>query len=285
MTDSTTRTGRPSRSMGLKLLVVCALALVMIIPAFFVRGLVAERMHRAEAAAGDIGGLNGGPQTFLGPVLAVPYRAPAGAVGDQASTGVLVVFPKTGAAKVATHTKVLKRSLYSLPVYDADVSYSAKFDLSDAAAAAPTGAVLDWNRAEFLIGASDAKGARSAVKLVAGGHALELAPSQLAPELTLDGPSTPSGGQTDAQQPPPPQQQQPQQPQAQGVLHLFGAPASGFRAERAAPRAFEVSGTMSFSGARRVGVLAFARDTTGFGRGPTGPRPPSAGACRRRTAR
>jgi inner membrane protein len=263
MTDSTIRTGLPSRSMGLKLLVVCALALVMIIPTFFVRGLVAERMHRAEAAAGEVGGLTGGPQTFLGPVLAVPYRAPAGAAGDQPSTGVLVVFPKTGAARVATHTQVRKRSLYSVPVYTADVSYSAKFDLSGAAAAAPTGAVLDWGRAEFLIGASDAKGARSAVTLVAGGRALELAPSQLAPQMELQPPAKPAEGQADAQQTPAPEQPQqaPQPQKPQPALHLFGAPASGFAPnERSAP--FEVSGTMSFSGARRVGVLAFARDTT-----------------------
>jgi inner membrane protein len=118
--------------------------------------------------------------------------------------------------------------------------------------------VLDWSRAEILIGASDAKGARSAIKLVAGGHALELAPSELMPQMELEGPSKPADGQTDAQQ----QQQQPSQPQqAQGVLHLFGAPASGFAPNtRSGP--FEVAGTMSFSGARRVGVLAFARDTT-----------------------
>jgi hypothetical protein len=34
-----------SRSMGLKLMVVCALALVMTIPSFFVGGLVDDRSH------------------------------------------------------------------------------------------------------------------------------------------------------------------------------------------------------------------------------------------------
>jgi len=42
-----------SRSMGVKLIVVCALALLVTIPALFVGGLVEERTHRAAEVVKD----------------------------------------------------------------------------------------------------------------------------------------------------------------------------------------------------------------------------------------
>ena len=64
--------------MGLKLLLVCALALLMSIPALFVFAILNDRTNRAEEVTQELGQLSGGPQTFLGPVLAVPYRVPPG---------------------------------------------------------------------------------------------------------------------------------------------------------------------------------------------------------------
>src|SRR5262252_5862201 len=66
----------PGRSMGLKLIVVCFLALVMSIPALFVWALIEDRSERAKEVTTEVTNLVGGPQVFLGPVLAVPYKAP-----------------------------------------------------------------------------------------------------------------------------------------------------------------------------------------------------------------
>jgi inner membrane protein len=245
VTQSLTLRGLPARSMGLKLLLVCVLALAMSVPALLVAGLLWERSHRAEQVMDEIGALVGGPQTFLGPAVAVPWRIPAKAPDEKEATGVLVVFPKTGQAQVSTRTEVRSRSLFSVPIYTADLKFSGRFDLSGAAAAAPQGAVLDWARAEFLIGASDARGARSAVRLAAAGHALDLAPSAIATQVSLGSSPRPIDGEA----------------APQDALHLFGASAAQFApGVQAGP--FEVAGGMTFTGARRVGVLAFARDTT-----------------------
>ena len=65
----------PARSMGLKLLLVCFLALLMSIPALFVFGLLNERTQLAEQVTAE-SSLIGGPQTFVGPILAAPYTVP-----------------------------------------------------------------------------------------------------------------------------------------------------------------------------------------------------------------
>ena len=65
-----------SRSMGLKLLVVSFLALLMAIPAIFVSSVVEERTTKAKDVVQEVSSRVGGAQTFLGPVLAIPYSVP-----------------------------------------------------------------------------------------------------------------------------------------------------------------------------------------------------------------
>ena len=93
--DIQPRVRRPavvSRSKGAKLLIVCVLAVLMSIPAGFVFLLLLDRTHRAEAVSTEIGGLVGGPQTFLGPVVAVPYIIPPKTETD--AQGVRTVTPQ-----------------------------------------------------------------------------------------------------------------------------------------------------------------------------------------------
>jgi inner membrane protein len=236
----------PRRSMGLKLLLVCGLALVMSIPALFVFALLADRTHRADEVTREISGLVGGPQTFLGPVLAVPYTLPPAAKDQPVQGGVYVVFPASGRATVASKSEVRQRSLFKVPVYKADIGFSATFDLKVAAARAPKDAQLDWNRAEFLLGASDARGALSDVNVSVAGQSRPVAPASVLGALggagsEVEAPSVRAG------------------PGAvtNVALKLFGASAAGV--PTGAP--FQVTAAMRFSGAQRFDVLPFAKTT------------------------
>jgi inner membrane protein len=111
---SVVTTKLPSRSLGLKLIVVSALALVMTIPALFVWSLIEDRTQRANEVVKDVSGSVGGAQTFLGPVIAVPYVIPASPV-KAAERGVYVIFPARAEAIVRTKTEVRHRSLFTVP--------------------------------------------------------------------------------------------------------------------------------------------------------------------------
>ncbi|CAN5226152.1 cell envelope integrity protein CreD [soil metagenome] len=253
------------RSLGMKLLLVFGLALLMSIPALFVFGLLIERTHRAERVGDEIGDLMGGKQTFLGPVIAVPYARPVSSTSTQpppvitpdpsgvivqplattvSETGVWYIFPTRGQIDVATDSEVRKRSLFRVAVYEADVSYSAQFDLSRAGAEAPAGAVFDWSRAELVVGASDARCARADIGLKVGGRSAVLTPSTLDPSVNLT--YTPQEGRS------------PITDGARSELKLFGTPLT--EADRASG-AVSVSGKTTFSGAQRIAVLAFAGTT------------------------
>ncbi|MGA9670272.1 MAG: inner membrane CreD family protein, partial [Terracidiphilus sp.] len=226
-----------SRSMGVKLFVVCVLALVMTIPSFFVGGLVDERAQRAADVIKEISSHVGGQQTFLGPTLAVPYTVPAQTKNTKPEHGVYLVFPAVGRATVKTRTEERSRSLFKVPVFQADLRFDAGFDLTGVPLAAPAGAVLDWSQSELVVGVSDARGALGDCTITADGKAGTFVPTDSIDGLSLELNSSES-------------QRTP--------LTLFGVAAS----KLAQPNAkFQVSTTLRFSGAQRIAILSYGRET------------------------
>jgi inner membrane protein len=224
-----------SRSMGVKLIVVCGLALLMTIPALFVGGLVEDRTKRAADVIREISGHVGGQQTFLGPTLAIPYSIPPQSQVDSAKHGMYLVFPARASAVLKTATEERRRSLFKIPVFQADLKLDATFDLTGVPAAAPQGAELDWSRAEIVVGVSDARGALADAMLTADGTSVTLVPAEVAQDISIGG------------------------DQSEHIkLTLFGAKAEG----RAKPNAqFNVTSALRFSGAQRIAVLAYGKTT------------------------
>ena len=224
-----------SRSMGVKLIVVCGLALIMTIPACFVSSLVDERTNRAADVTKEISSYVGGQQTFLGPTLAIPFTIPPLSSTDNTKHGVYLVFPKLASANVKTATEERHRSLFKVPVFQADLKLDGTFDLTGVPSAAPLGAELDWSRAEIVVGVSDARGAMADGLLTADGKTLTLVPAAIAADLSI--------GRDQVQQ---------------TKVTLFGASANML----AKPNAqFNVTSTLRFSGAQRIAVLAYGKTT------------------------
>jgi inner membrane protein len=223
-----------SRSMGLKLFIVCGLALMMTIPAFFVGDLVDERTHRANDVVKEISSHSGGQQTFLGPTLAIPYNVPAQSQDGVSRHGVYLVFPAQASATLKTKTEERRRSLFKVPVFQADVNFSATFDLAGVPAAAPVNAELDWRDAEFIVGVSDARGAVADGTLTTGGKTVTLAPATVAQSFPIGA-----------------------DPAQQTKLTLFGARAPGVQPNTQ----FNATAVLRFSGAERIAVLAYGKTT------------------------
>lgn len=226
----------PGRSMGLKLIVVCFLALVMSIPALFVWALIEDRSQRAQEVTNEVTNLVGGPQTFLGPVLAVPYKAPQ-PDGKPAKSGAYVVFPAHGEAVVNTQAEERHRSLFKVPVYHSDIAFNASFEVPPAPSNLPAGAELDWSHAQLGIAVSDARGAHSEITFTAGGKSSFLGPANaLLNNLSVN---LANGGYTN--------------------LTFFGTSAAAV----AGPSGkFDVKADMKFTGAQRLTFLAFGRTTS-----------------------
>jgi inner membrane protein len=221
--------------MGVKLIAVCALALLATIPALYVGGIVEDRTQRAAEVVKEISRHVGGQQTFLGPTLTIPYDIPPQSAHDRAKHGVYIVFPVQASGAIKTTTEERRRSLFKVPVFQADLNLDATFDLTGVPAAAPPSAELDWSRAEIVVGASDARGALADATLTMAEKTSTLVPAQTTQVISIGG--EPGDGMK---------------------LTLLGAKAGMI----AKPNAqFTVTSVLRFSGAQRIAVLAYGKST------------------------
>ena len=227
--------GIKSRSLGVKLIVVCILALIMMLPAFFVGNLVEDRTSRAADVIKEISSHVGGQQTFLGPTLAIPYTIPARSQVDSAKHGMYLVFPTRASAVLKVATEERRRSLFKVPVFQADLKLDGVFDLTGVPAAAPSGAEFDWTRSEIVIGVSDARGALTDAMLTTDGKTTTLVPAEISQSISIGGDQSPSV-----------------------KLALFGANVQNLSKPNAQ---FNVTSALRFSGAQRIALLAYGKTT------------------------
>ncbi len=201
----------------------------MTIPSLFVDSVVEERTKRAKDVIGEISGRAGGPQTFLGPSLSIPYSIPPLSKGASPTLGVYVVFPAKGDASIKVRTEERRRSLFKVPVYQAELKFDATFDLTGVPSAAPAGAELDWTRAGIVIGASDARGALADGTLTVKGKTSTFVPAE---NVGDENPRLP--------------------------LTYFGVRVP----DLAKPNGtFDLTANLRFSGAQRLAVLAYGKST------------------------
>jgi inner membrane protein len=218
-----------SRSMGIKLVVVSFLALLMAIPAIFVSNIVEDRTNRAKDVTQEISNHVGGQQTFLGPVLTIPYTVPPRYKGASPASGVYVVFPMEGDAAVKVRTEQRRRSLFKVPVFQADLKFDAAFDLAGVPSTAPADAVLDWSRAGIAVAASNSHGALADGTLTVNGKTVTFVPTE-----SIADPNS--------------EQRLP--------LTYMGVKAGDIAQPNAA---FRVNASLRFSGAQRLAVLAYGK--------------------------
>jgi inner membrane protein len=233
--ESTFRNRLRSLSMGVKLVVICVLALLMMIPAFFVSDLVRERTQRASDVVREISSHVGGQQTFLGPTLCIPYTIPAQSGTDSTKHGVYIVFPAQASATIKTTTEDRHRSLFKVPVFQADLKLDAAFDLTGVPVSAPQGAELDWSHAEIVVGVSDARGALADATLAMAGRTVTLTPSRITEHLLL--------GQNQSER-----------------LRLVTLAAAVDPAAKPDAK-FSVTASLRFSGAQHIALLAYGKST------------------------
>ncbi len=168
----------PSRSFGLKLLLVCVLALVMAIPALFVFSVVYDRSSRAERVSAEISNRYGGEQTSMGPVLVLPYTQRTYFEDQRVSekAGQLVVYPETGSITANVETEQKKSGIHQIPIYAADLSFEARFVPSRLRDALPDDAEADWQAAKLIVSMSNSRSARQPTAISLDGAPLSVEP-------------------------------------------------------------------------------------------------------------
>ncbi len=165
----------PSRSYGLKLFVVCALVLVMAIPAMFISYISFERSNRADEVTREVSQRYGGEQYVMGPILSIPYHVTK---GDKITeTGDYIIFPEKGQANFSqVDVDIKKRSLFKVPVYHAKGTLSAEFSPINRKSF-ETSRNMNWNQARILIAITDGRGLKDDIYLEHGLKKIKFEPA------------------------------------------------------------------------------------------------------------
>lgn len=180
------------RSPSVKLLGIGFLALLLLIPATLVEGLIEDRQRLRDRAVAEIGAQWGTAQRLAGPVLQVPYRyRETVGRGDDAKT-----YTRTGAAyflssEVDIDVDIVpeerQRGIYVAVLYTARVRVTGRFDSLAYDRLDVDASAFDFSRATITFGVEDLRGIDSLSTLTLGGRRVGFEPGLPTPSVLNTG--------------------------------------------------------------------------------------------------
>nr|WP_137678233.1 cell envelope integrity protein CreD [Parerythrobacter lutipelagi] len=174
------------RSPGLKLLFVCIIGFVLLVPLIMVYALVNDRQSQSEVAQDAITAGWGGEQTIAGPVLVIPFTGTSVETetvnGEQRRRTVtarreLFLAPTQQSIATELTPDYKEYSIYRSVIYDSDTQGTASFDLpEDFSRLGIERSALLLDQAELRFGISDPRGLTDGTSVSVGGQAMTLQP-------------------------------------------------------------------------------------------------------------
>ena len=157
-------------SLGMKLVVIGALAVLLHLGSVMTLGLVREREARSASAVAEIAGKWGGAQRLLGPVLTVPFTDAEGRI-------LLGRFlPDELEIKGSAEPEIRYYGIFKTVVYTSKLVVSGRFTAPDMAAWQITPEQVQWQNAVIAFGISDSKGIRENLEVSWDGSKLATEP-------------------------------------------------------------------------------------------------------------
>lgn len=160
--------GQMLRSPTFKLFSIGFIVLVLMIPLLMVWGLLSDRERRADDVAGEISQSWGGPQRLAGPFLILPYNEIRKVrKDDEVVTNTIrkymVFLPDVLSITGEADGKTLKRSIFDIAVYEADLDVRGVFGAPDVSPFVNDPAHVLWDEAMLVLGVRDLRAFKDSV--------------------------------------------------------------------------------------------------------------------------
>lgn len=166
-----------SLSIGVKLVILCVMAVLLLIPRLLITFLVEERQTNAETVRRDIALTWGQAQTISSPLVCVPFVTKDENAKREASS--LVFHPDSLKISARLATEERQRSIYKTVLYRAFITIEGYYGALPESAFPKNTERIDWQDAEFVQEISDVAGLKSLLNLTVDGHSYELTPAAL----------------------------------------------------------------------------------------------------------
>jgi inner membrane protein len=164
----------------IKGLLIGALILLLLIPAYFVRDLIREREERQKEAFIEVSSKWAGRQTITGPVLVLPYNE-AVQVSNQPGLvkKLAYILPDKLTIQSMVNPEKRYRGIYQVMLYSSDITVSGKFKEIPLQQLKLDPANVSWAQAYICFGLTDAKGLKEEIKLNWNDSTVTLNPSSV----------------------------------------------------------------------------------------------------------
>jgi inner membrane protein len=177
-------------SYSVKMIVVMGLALVLLIPSFFIQDLIRERIALGEQVKQELYAQWGGKQVVAGPVLNVPFTVQEQSENGQGTIdrkGIAHFLPETLKISGELLPEKRKRGIYEVVVYEGKLSMKGSFAQSDGSQLELQNAQYNWDDAYFTIGISDMRGIKNLPELIVNGQHCAVEPGVADTDLFKSG--------------------------------------------------------------------------------------------------
>ena len=169
---------RIGNSATFKLITICALILVLLIPTSMVTSLIHERKGRKQSVIDEINYKWGRAQTITGPVISVPYLKYIESKDGTATsvTKYMHILPDTVDIKCQITPEVRYRGIYEAILYNTTLSIDGLFPrtpLEDLRIAPEN---IEWSGAFISFGITDMRGIKDRIDATFDGTRLSMEP-------------------------------------------------------------------------------------------------------------
>lgn len=175
-------------SVTLKLISIFILMLLLLIPLSFVESLIKERQNLREQATTEVSSKWANEQEVYGPILTIP-------ISKRIETGTEIktireevhLLPSDMEISGTVTPKSLKRGIYEVVVYDAQLNFSGQFDSLPTTMNAFSEYEIHYEKAFLTLHISDLRGIKEKVVIQWNDYSKEVMPGSTIPAIVTSG--------------------------------------------------------------------------------------------------
>jgi inner membrane protein len=169
---------RVGNSVTFKLVTICALILVLLVPTSMVTSLIHERKGRKQGVIDEINYKWGKAQTVTGPVITVPYLKHIEGKDGKTSTVTryIHILPDTVDIKSQINPEVRYRSIYKAILYNTTLTIDGIFPRVPLKDLRIPSENIEWSGAFISLGITDMRGIKDRIEATFDGTQLSMEP-------------------------------------------------------------------------------------------------------------
>lgn len=165
-------------SITIKLLVICLLIVILVIPWILLELLIYDRERTSETAINEVSQSWSSAQTVSGPTLHIPFKTRRYNEDKQLieATEWLTVLPEDLAIDGKVSPEIRYRGIYEVVVYSAQLQVKGKLNIPDIGSFGIDSSAVIWKEVYLSLGLSDMRGIRDEISVNWNGNKIEFNP-------------------------------------------------------------------------------------------------------------